>query len=67
VAEDKQLIVSTQSVELVNQLSPDDIIVVDQDQGASSFKRLSAVELSDWLEDYELGELWKLNVLGGRP
>ncbi|MBN9698180.1 MAG: AAA family ATPase [Zoogloea sp.] len=67
VAEDKQLIVSTQSVELINELNPDDVIVVDQEQGASSFKRLTAAELSDWLQDYALGELWKRNILGGRP
>ncbi len=67
VAEDKQLIVSTQSVELINELSPDDVIVVDQEHGASSFRRLSDTELSDWLQDYALGELWKRNILGGRP
>ena len=67
VAEDKQLIVSTQSVELINELTPDDVVVVDQEQGASSFKRLTESELSDWLQDYALGELWKRNILGGRP
>lgn len=55
VAEDKQLIVSTQSVELINELSPDDVIVVDQENGASTFKRLSEAELADWLQDYALG------------
>lgn len=67
VTEDKQLIVSTQSVELINELSPDDVIVVDQENGASTFKRLSEAELADWLQDYALGELWKRNILGGRP
>lgn len=67
VAEDKQLIVSTQSVELINELSPEDVIVVDQEQGVSSFRRLNEAELSDWLQDYALGELWKRNILGGRP
>ena len=33
VSEQRQLIVSTQSVELVNELSPEDIIVVDQEDG----------------------------------
>ena len=63
----KQLIVSTQSVELVNELSPQDVIVVDRKDGASVFERLDAERLKDWLEDYALGELWKMNVLGGRP
>jgi predicted ATPase len=42
VAETKQLIVSTQSVELVNELSPEDVIVVEQENDASVFKRLSS-------------------------
>ena len=67
VAEARQLIVSTQSVELVNALTPEDVIVVDQEDGASRFKRITQQELSGWLEQYALGELWKRNVLGGRP
>lgn len=67
VAEDRQLIVSTQSVELINELSPEDIIVVDQEEGASTFRRFSEQELSGWLEEYSMGEIWKRNILGGRP
>lgn len=67
VAEDRQLIVSTQSVELVNALSPEDVIVVDQDNDASIFRRYTKDELSGWLEEYALGEIWKRNILGGRP
>ena len=67
VAEDKQLIIATQSVELINEFEPEDIIVVEQHNGLSSFKRLSQEELRDWLEDYSLGELWQRNIIGGRP
>jgi predicted ATPase len=67
VSEQRQLIVSTQSVELVNELSPEDIIVVDQESDASTFRRFSNEELSGWLEEYSLGEIWKRNILGGRP
>jgi predicted ATPase len=67
VAEERQLIISTQSVELVNELSPEDIIVVDQEDDASIFKRFTSKQLSSWLEEYSMGELWKQNVLGGRP
>ncbi|WP_415883839.1 AAA family ATPase [Neptuniibacter sp. QD34_54] len=62
-----QLIISTQSVELVNQFEAEDLIVVDKYKGASTFKRLNSEALSEWLEDYSLGELWKKNLLGGRP
>jgi len=67
VAEDKQLIVSTQSVELVNGLSPEDVIVVDQEDGVSTFRRHTEDELSGWLTEYSMGEIWKRNILGGRP
>jgi len=67
VAETRQMIVSTQSVELLNEMTPDDVIVVDQVEGASTFRRFTQDELSGWLEQYSMGELWKRNVLGGRP
>jgi len=67
-AESKQVIVSTQSVELLNNFQPEDVVVVQREGDASVFNRLDAEELADWLtEDYSLGELWKRNILGGRP
>lgn len=66
-ADKKQLIISTQSVELINHFSANDIIVVDRVNDASTFKRLDEEQLKDWLEDYTLGELWKQNIIGGRP
>ncbi|MCP4410535.1 MAG: AAA family ATPase [Gammaproteobacteria bacterium] len=62
-----QVIVSTQSVELINELDPEEIIVVDRKEGQSIFHRCSTETLTDWLEEYTLGELWKKNLLGGRP
>ena len=63
----KQVIISTQSVELLNHFTPDDIVVVEREQRASTFRRLNETDLEHWLEDYTVGELWKSNVLGGRP
>ncbi len=67
VAEQKQLIIATQSVELINALSPEDVIIVEQEDGASTFRRCNEQELSQWLGDYAMGELWLRNILGGRP
>jgi len=68
VATKRQIIVSTQSVTLVNQFLPEDIVVVEREGDQSVFKRPTAVpDLEDWLEDYTLGELWEKNVIGGRP
>jgi hypothetical protein len=58
---------STQSVTLVNQFGPEDMIVVDREGPASSFRRVTPDELQDWLDGYALGELWEKNIIGGRP
>jgi predicted ATPase len=62
-----QVILATQSVTLVNQFQPEDILVVDRDQGKTLFRRLSEEDMASWLEDYGLGDLWEKNLLGGRP
>lgn len=66
-AVDKQLIVSTQSVTLINHFEAQDIIVTDKKEGASVLRHLEAHELDDWKEDYSLGEIWEKNIIGGRP
>ena len=63
----RQIIVSTQSADLVNELDPSDVVVADFGEDGSAFRRLDAEPLQEWLEDYALGELWKMNILGGRP
>jgi len=67
ISSKKQVIISTQSVELLNEFDVEDIVVVNKaEDGSSKFSRLNEEELKDWLEDYSLGELWQKNVLGGR-
>jgi predicted ATPase len=67
VSHHSQVIVSTQSAELLNHFEPDEVIVVNRKGEESEFRRLSASELDAWLDDYTLGELWEKNVLGGGP
>ena len=62
-----QLIVSTQSPSLVDYFEPKDIVVVNRKKEASDFKRLTKDELSSWLEDYSLGDLWRKNIVTGGP
>lgn len=64
---EKQIIISSQSVELINYFEPEDIIVVDREDEQSTFKRLDEKDLKIWLEEYSLGEIWKSNLIGGRP
>ncbi len=66
-ADSRQIVVSTQSADLVSQFEPEDVVVVNRRDGESVFERLDPEDLSDWLEDYALGDLWRMNVLGGRP
>jgi predicted ATPase len=62
-----QLLVSTQSVTLINHLDPSQVWIVDRADGESTFKHLKEADMSSWLEEYSLGELWEKNILGGRP
>jgi predicted ATPase len=62
-----QVIASTQSVSLVNQFEPQDVLVVEREDGQSVFKRLDKGAMDAWIEDYGLGDLWEKNLLGGRP
>jgi len=64
----KQVILATQSVELLDNFAVEDIIVVDSGENGSEFKRLDEEQLRLWLDDdYTLGELWNKNIFGGRP
>lgn len=67
LSNEKQIIISTQSVELLNEFDVEDVIVVDRSDTGSEFRRLDPEQLKLWLDgDYTLGDLWKKNVLGGR-
>lgn len=67
VSTEKQVIVSTQSVTLVNQFDPENLIVVDRKDGQTVLERLDAEKVEKWLDEYSLGDLWEKNWIGGRP
>lgn len=62
-----QIIISTQSVNLLDNFEAHDIIVVDRKDNQSVFKRLGDSELENWRNEYNMGELWEKNVIGGTP
>lgn len=63
-----QVIVATQSTELISHFEPEDIITVDQIDGESLFNRLNSESLAIWLEDYTIDDLWKRSIIkGGQP
>lgn len=63
-----QIILSTQSTNLVNCFDVDDIIVVDRSGGQSIFRHLETEELEKWMDDYEfsISDLWEKNMIGGQ-
>lgn len=62
-----QVIVTTQSPSLLRSMSPEDIITIGREHGASTFNRLNRNELHDWLEEYTLEDLWNMNVIHAGP
>ncbi|MBN8570662.1 MAG: AAA family ATPase [Ignavibacteria bacterium] len=68
-SQSKQIIVTTHSPDLLNALQPEDVCVLNtnKETGYTNIKRLDKKdELESWLEDYELGELWKMGEIGAK-
>lgn len=66
-SENAQVILATQSSLLLDHFQPEDVIVADTKNGTTVLNRLNSEELSEWLDNYSLSELWDKNVLGGQP
>ncbi len=62
-----QIIVATQSIELINNFSINDLLIVGRDGEQSTFHRLDEADFSEWKDAYSVGELWEKNIIGGRP
>lgn len=69
---ERQVVVATQSPRLLAECAPQDVVVVERNEdssgfGSSVFRRLDKDELESWLDDYDLGTLYEMNVTGGGP
>jgi predicted ATPase len=59
-----QVIIATQSADLIKYFSAEDIITVDSINGESHFERLDSSKLQLWLDNYySLGDLWRQNII----
>lgn len=68
VSKKNQVIVATQSVDLINHFKAEDVLAVDQINGASEFHRVDKEHLEQWLEEYNIGDLWSRNIIEkGQP
>ena len=66
-SERSQVLVATQSVTLINQLTPELVWTVNREDDQTVFRKLGMSDYSVWLEDYSLGELWEKNLIQARP
>lgn len=58
-----QIIVTTHSPNLLDFMSPEDVILVEKRDGRTTMERPDAVKLKDWLEDFTLGKLWTMGAI----
>ena len=64
-----QLVVTTHSDALVGALTgrPDAIVACERPGASTELRRLDPNQLSEWLENYGLGDLWRMGELGANP
>ena len=64
-----QLIVTTHSDALVSALTDhvDAVVACERLGDGTVLRRLNANDLSAWLDDYRLGDLWRMGELGANP
>ena len=64
-----QLLVTTHSDSLISALSnqPDAVIACERPGPGTELRRLNPEKLASWLEEYSLGDLWRMGELGANP
>ncbi|WP_316669623.1 AAA family ATPase [uncultured Propionibacterium sp.] len=62
-----KIIIATQSVPLLSHYALEEVAVLDRTDGATDANRPDAEGLAGFLEEYSIGTLWEMNLLGGRP
>lgn len=62
-----QVLLSTQSVSLLNAFELAHAIIVERAGEGTTLRRPDPEALAAWSEDASLGELWQRNLLGGSP
>lgn len=63
----RQVILATQSPLLVDSFTLDQLYVLDWHNEQTKVRKLDSEEYEHWLEEYTTGDLWEMNLLGGRP
>jgi predicted ATPase len=68
-SERMQLIITTHSDTLVSALTnePEAIIACERPGAGTTLRRLDSKKLAGWLDEYRLGDLWRMGELGANP
>ncbi|MBN1774489.1 MAG: AAA family ATPase [Deltaproteobacteria bacterium] len=66
-AQRTQILVATHAGSLLRWFKPEHVIVVDSEEGRSTFTRGDALDLDRWMNDYTLDQVWEMGEMGGRP
>lgn len=62
-SESAQVVISTHSASLVSLFEPRDVLVVEAPGGKSEFRRLSSIDLGEWLSEFSIGDLMTMGKL----
>ncbi len=66
-SKETQVIAATQSSLLLDYFDPEDVLVADRIDDATTIRRLEPERLAEWLKDYSLGQLWEKGELEEMP
>ena len=68
-SERMQLVITTHSDAFVSALTqhPASIVACERPGAGTELRRLDPEKLADWLDEYRLGDLWRMGELGANP
>lgn len=66
-SQQSQVVVSTQSVTLLDRVTLENVVIAERLEGRTALTRLDPASLTCWIDDYSVGELWLKNLIGARP
>jgi predicted ATPase len=67
VAVDRQVVLSTQSLKVLDQFDASSVVVAERQAGETILRRPDPSQLASWLSEFRLSEVYESNLLGGRP
>jgi predicted ATPase len=64
----RQVVLTTHSPDLVDAAEPDEVVTVERgEEGRTVLCRPDPTKLHKWIQEFRLGELWRMRQLGGVP